>query len=397
MSVIDKFLKYVSYDTQSTDDSKSIPSTLKQLDLANELLKEVKQMGVDDAYMDKAGNVYCTINANCTNRKAIGFLAHMDTATELTGKDVHPRIIKDYDGSVIELNERFSMDPASFPDLKKCLHEDLIVTDGNTLLGGDDKAGVAIIMQAMEEIIQNNPEHGKIMFAFTTDEEVGRGTDHFNLKRFDVDFAYTVDGGDVDHIDYENFNAAAARVLIRGTSIHPGDAKGRLVNASTLAAEFILDMPKDETPETTEGYEGFYHLTSMESNTDEATLYYLIRDHSMEKFLDRKQFMLGQVQKFNSKYGNRFNVVIMDSYANMANFIHDMTCIEKAREAIFKVGLVPKSTPVRGGTDGARLTEMGLICPNIGTGSYNHHGRYEFASIQQMETMVEIVKNIILD
>ena len=397
MSVVDKFLKYVSFDTQSEDNSSSIPSTLKQLELAKELVKEVKELGVDEVTIDKAGNVYCTINANCENKNPIGFLAHMDTATEITGKDVKPRIIKDYDGSVIELNERYSMNPKDFPALFECLHEDLIVTDGNTLLGGDDKAGIAIIMQSMEEIIQSHEPHGKIMFAFTTDEEVGRGTDHFNVKGFDVDFAYTVDGGEIDHIDYENFNAAGARILIRGTSIHPGDAKGRLVNASTLAADFILSMPKDETPETTEGYEGFYHLTHMKSSTDEAELNYIIRDHSTEKFLERKEFMLSQVQKFNEKYGNRFNVIIMDSYLNMARFIKDMSCIDRAKAAIAKEGLAPKSIPVRGGTDGARLTEMGLVCPNIGTGSYNHHGRYEFASIQQMETMVKIVKNIILD
>lgn len=397
MSVVEKFLKYVSFDTQSADDTNSIPSTLKQLVLARELEKECIAIGATNVHMDKAGNVYATIEANCEEKNPIGFLAHMDTATEITGANVKPRIIKDYNGEVIQLNERFSMSPKEFPDLNKCLHTDLIVTDGNTLLGGDDKAGIAIIMQAMQEIIETNPKHGKIMFAFTTDEEVGRGTDHFSVKDFPVDYAYTVDGGDINHIDYENFNAASAKVLVRGTSIHPGDAKGRLVNASTLAADFILSMPKEETPECTEGYEGFYHLTHADMATDEAILNYIIRDHSKEKFQEKKQFMMDQVQKFNSKYGNRFNLVIMDSYLNMAQFIHDMSCIERAKAAINKEGLEAKSVPVRGGTDGARLTELGLVTPNLGTGSYNHHGRYEFASIQQMETMVKIVKNIILD
>ncbi len=397
MGVIEKFLKYVTYDTQSCEESTSSPSSKKQLILAEELKKECIEIGATNVYMDEAGNVYATIEANCDGKKAIGFLAHMDTATEISGANVKPRIVKDYDGKTIQLNETYSMNPDSFPSLNKAMHEDLIVTDGTTLLGGDDKAGVAIIVQAMQDIIETNPKHGKIMFAFTTDEEVGRGTDHFDIQNFKVDFAYTVDGADVNQIDYENFNAASAKITIHGTSIHPGEAKGKLVNASTLAAQFICQMPQDETPECTEGYEGFYHLTHMSSQVDEANLHYIIRDHDKERFAQRKDFMKKQVKIFNEKFGNRFTIEMEDSYYNMANYIEDMSCIERAKAAIEKEGFKPESVPVRGGTDGARLTEMGLICPNLGTGSYNHHGRYEFASIQQMEKMVKIVKNICLD
>lgn len=397
MGVIDKFLKYVSYDTQSSEESNSVPSTSKQKILGEELKKECIAIGATNVHMDEAGNVYATIEANCEGKNSIGFLAHMDTATEISGANVKPRIIKDYDGKTIQLNEQYSMDPESFPALRGVIHDDIIVTDGNTLLGGDDKAGVAIIMQAMQDIIESKVAHRKIMFAFTTDEEVGRGTDHFSIPDFPVDFAYTVDGAQIDQIDYENFNAASAIVTICGTSIHPGEAKGKLVNASTLAADFICQMPQDETPETTEGYEGFYHLNHMTSQVDKAELVYIIRDHDKDKFEKRKEFMASQVKKFNEKYGNRFSVTLKDSYYNMANYIEDMHCIDLAKAAIAKEGFTPSSQPVRGGTDGARLTEMGLICPNLGTGSYNHHGRYEFASIQQMEKMVQIVKNICLD
>ena len=395
MNIVDKFTRYVKFDTQSDEISSLTPSTLKQLELGRQLVKECEEIGFDDVKMNKYGIVYATVNATAPGYDSIGFVAHMDTATEISGKDVNPRIIHKYDGSTIELNDRYSMSPKAFPHLNKVIGDDLIVTDGNTLLGADDKAGIAIIMQAMDELIHSDTKHGKIRVAFTCDEEVGRGTDHFNVKEFGVDYAYTVDGGAIDQVSYENFNAARAKVVINGTSIHPGDAKGKMVNASTLASEFVLSMPKEETPECTEGYEGFYHLIDMKSSVDKAKLVYIIRDHSKEKFIQRKQFMIENVQKFNDVYGSRFNVVIMDEYPNMANYIHDMTVVEKELKAIENVGITPGSKPVRGGTDGARLTELGLICPNLGTGSYNHHGRYEFASVQKMEKMVEIVKNIV--
>ena len=397
MSVIDKFLKYVSFDTQSDENSDCVPSTSKQLILGKELIEECEKMNADHVYMDSSGIVYVTIHATCDNKPSIGFLAHMDTATEISGKDVKPQIIKNYQGQTIFLNDEYKMNPEEFKNLKKVIGDDLIVTDGTTLLGGDDKAGVAILMQVMEDIIQNPVEHGKLMFAFTCDEEVGKGTDHFDLDRFNVDFAYTIDGADIDQVDYETFNAAHAKISIHGTSIHPGEAKGRMVNASLLASEFMMNMPSIETPQCTENYEGFYHVTNVKSNVDLATIDYIIRDHDLNTFENRKQYMKKMVSYFNEKYGNRFTIEIEDQYYNMANYIKDTTCIEKAKKAIDKEGYQSRSTPVRGGTDGANLTKRGLPCPNLGTGSYNHHGRYEFASIQQMETMVRIVKNIICD
>lgn len=397
MSVIDKFLKYVSFDTQSDENSDCVPSTSKQLILGKELKEECEKMNANHVYMDSSGIVYVTIHATCDNKPSIGFLAHMDTATEISGKDVKPQIIKNYQGQTIFLNDEYKMNPEEFKNLKKVIGDDLIVTDGTTLLGGDDKAGVAILMQVMEDIIQNPVEHGKLMFAFTCDEEVGKGTDHFDLDRFNVDFAYTIDGADIDQVDYETFNAAHAKISIHGTSIHPGEAKGRMVNASLLASEFMMNMPSIETPQCTENYEGFYHVTNVKSNVDLATIDYIIRDHDLNTFENRKQYMKKMVSYFNEKYGNRFTIEIEDQYYNMANYIKDTTCIEKAKKAIDKEGYQSRSTPVRGGTDGANLTKRGLPCPNLGTGSYNHHGRYEFASIQQMETMVRIVKNIICD
>lgn len=394
MSISEKLLKYVSYDTQADANSKSVPSTLKQLELAKELAKECEKLA-DEVILEPTGTVYVTLNATCQNKQAIGFVAHMDTATELPGKNVKPRIIKNYQLDTIVLNEQYSMHPDDFENLKKAKNQDIIVTDGNTLLGADDKAGIAICMQVLEEI-QSLP-HGKVMFAFTCDEEVGKGTDHFDLSKFPVAFAYTVDGADINHIDYETFNAAGAHITIHGTSIHPGEAKGKMVNACLLATEFISKLPILETPQHTENREGFYHVVDLKADVDQADIDLIIRDHDFEIFTKRKEFIQKLVDTFNEKYTNRFEVNIKDQYYNMARFIKDDTCIQKAKKAIEKEGLIAKSIPVRGGTDGANLTQMGLVCPNLGTGSYNHHGRYEFASIQQMEMMVRIVKNIILD
>lgn len=397
MSVTERLLKYVSFDTQADEESSSVPSTAKQLELAKYLTEECKKMGVDHVVMDPSGSVYATINATCDNKHAIGFVAHMDTATELPGKDVKPQFVKNYQGETIKLNDEYSMNPDEFENLKKVIGTDLIVTDGTTLLGADDKAGIAIIMQAMDEIIHSEQPHGKVMFAFTCDEEVGRGTENFDLKQFPVDFAYTVDGADIQNIDYETFNAAYAHVTVHGTSIHPGEAKGKMVNASLLASEFMMAMPCIETPQCTEQREGFYHVIKVESNCDEAKLDYIIRDHDSDKFAQRKEYMKKMVETFNEKYDDRFEIEMGDQYYNMAQYITDRTCIDLACKAIAKEGLQPQSDPVRGGTDGANLTKMGLACPNLGTGSYNHHGRFEFASIQQMETMVRIVKNIIFE
>lgn len=396
MSAAEKLLHYVTFDTQSDESSQSVPSTQKQLILASELAEQCKKIGMDEVFEEK-GTVYATLNANTEKDKTpIGFIAHMDTASEISGKNVKPRIIKQYDGTEIKLNEQYSMDPKQFPSLAKVVGDDLIVTDGTTLLGGDDKAGIAIIMEAMEQMIKNDIEHGKIMIAFTPDEEIGRGVDHFKLSSFPVEYAYTVDGDRIDAIDYETFNAAQAVVNIQGVAIHPGDAKDRMVNAALLAVEFASQLPKDEIPAKTEGRQGFYHLVSIEGECDHAKLVYILREHDSEKFEKQIQTMFDIQRSMNEKYNNCIHVDITRQYANMKQYMNgDMRSVERARKAIEKAGLTPVSTPVRGGTDGAMLTERGLICPNLGTGSYNHHGRYEFASIQQMDRMVDIVLDII--
>lgn len=396
MSAADKLIKYVQYDTQSDENSETVPSTEKQLELAAELARECHELGLSHI-VEQDGTVYAVLEPNTEEKRTpIGFIAHMDTATELSGKDVHPRIIRNYDGQTIHLNETYQMDPGHFPALKKVTGDDLIVTDGNTLLGADDKAGIAIIMQALEELIRSERPHGKIAVAFTPDEEIGRGTDHFDLTLFPAEYAYTVDGDRVDAIDYETFNAAQAVIVIKGTAIHPGDAKDRMVNAALIAVEFASMLPKEEIPAKTEGHQGFYHLTSIQGEVEEATLTYILREHDEQKFEKQIQTIYAIQNKLNDIYDDCIEVAIRKQYANMKQYMHgDMRSVERAQKAIRKAGLEPVSTPVRGGTDGAMLTEKGLICPNLGTGSYNHHGRFEFADIQQMDKMVEIVLNIV--
>lgn len=395
MSVQDRFLHYVSFDTQSDENSTSAPSTAKQLVLAQELKQECLRMGFQNAKVDPHGIVYATLEATDAHLPSFGFCAHMDTAIELSGKDVHPRIIENYDGSTIILNKDYQMAPADYPALSDCIGDDLIVTDGNTLLGGDDKAGIAIIMQAVDEMITQKLPHGKIVVAFTPDEEVGRGTENFDLQEFEVDFAYTVDGGRIDAVDYENFNAAQARITITGNTIHPGYAKDKMINASLLAYEFMGRMPQKETPAHTEKREGFYHLVQMEGTCESAHLTYIIRDHELTLFNRRKQFIQEQVQAMNEKYPGRFVLEMHDQYYNMVQYMHgDMRSVDRAKAALQACGLTPVSIPTRGGTDGAMLTEKGCICPNLGTGSYHHHGRYEFCSINQMQTMVSVLKEL---
>lgn len=398
MSVTERFFRYVKINTQSSDVSETTPSTDCQLELAKVLYDECVALGFDSVELSSSGIVYATLSSTDETKDTIGLLAHMDTATEISGANVNPRFIEKYDGSTIQLNDTYSMSCDEFESLSKCIGDDLIVTDGTTLLGGDDKAGVAIIMDAMEKLIESKKPHGKIMVAFTCDEEVGRGTDSFELDKFKVDYAYTVDGGDIECIDYDNFNAARASIKIHGTTIHPGDAKGKMVNAALVAGELISMFPSDQTPATTELREGFYHLLSVNAECESASLEYLLREHDDDKFEAQKKFVLDAVASLNEKYGDRIEVEIKDQYKNMLTFIKkDMRCIDRANAAILKAGIKPVSTPVRGGTDGSRLSEMGLLCPNLGTGSFNHHGRFEFASVQKMEKMVEIVGNIILD
>ncbi len=401
MNVVDRFLNYVKIDTESDSTSTTSPSTLKQLDLARFLEKEMKEIGIQEVKLDPSGIVYGSIPSNTnTPLPTIGFVAHMDTSPDMSGKDVKPRIIEDYDGLPIVLNESLNiiMDPEEFPSLKENIHHDLIVTDGTTLLGGDDKAGIAEIMQ-MAEYVLTHPEvkHGTIKIAFTPDEEVGRGTENFDVSYFGCDFAYTVDGGEVNCIDYENFNAASCEVTIQGKGIHPGSAKYKMVNALLVAMEFQSLLPVFDNPAYTEGYEGFNHLNSMSGSVDVAHMDYIIRNHDESLLEKQKQDFINAQEFMNKKYGYPIITLnIQDTYANMRQHIEkDMRVIEKAQDAMRKLGLTPTSTAIRGGTDGAMLTYAGLPCPNLGTGGYNAHGKYEYVSINAMKQCVELLIEII--
>ena len=399
MNVTERFLKYVSIDTESNPDSETTPSTAKQLNLANVLVEEMKEIGIEDAHVDQYGVVYGTIPGDALV-ETIGFVAHMDTSPDLTGANVNPRIIKNYDGNPIILNEdkQIIMDPKDFPSLHENVGEDLIVTDGTTLLGGDDKAGVAEIM-AMAEVLMSQPRsaHGTVKIAFTPDEEVGRGADNFDIKGFNAEYAYTVDGGDIRDVNYENFNAAAAVVKIHGLSIHPGAAKNKMLNSQLIAMEFNALLPAHEDPACTEGYEGFHHLTNINGVCEETTLQYIIRNHNDEIFERQKQQFMDAAAYMNKKYPEgTVECTISHSYTNMRSYIEkDMRVIETVKQAIRDLGMTPVSTPIRGGTDGARLTYDGLPCPNIGTGGYNCHGKFEYVSIPRMETVVELLLKVV--
>lgn len=395
MTVNERFLKYVSFGTNSDESSETCPSTACQLELGRYLAEELKSIGLQDVELDRNGYVYGVIPATTgrENDPSIGFIAHMDTAPAVKGDGINPRTVH-YEGGDIKLNENVSIMLKDFPYLEKYIGCDIITTDGTTLLGSDDKAGIAEIFTACEYLI-SHPEisHGRIAVAITPDEEIGRGADRFDVKRFACDWAYTVDGGELGEIEYENFNAASAEIKIHGINIHPGSAKNKMKNASLLAAEFISMMPKAETPATTEGYEGFYHLCEMKGDETLAELSYIIRDHSMEKFLKRKEFMASLVSYLNSVYGEgTFEAEIKDSYYNMKEKILPyMHIIDSAAEAMKKAGVKPLIIPIRGGTDGARLSFMGLPCPNLSTGGANFHGIHEFIPVQSMEKMVEII------
>jgi tripeptide aminopeptidase len=397
MNVLDKFLRYVKIDTESDPYSETSPSTEKQKDLSMLLVKELSEMGLN-AFMCKDGYVYSKIEKNTDKAKySIGFIAHVDTSSDAPGTNVNPRIIKQYDGKTIILNDVYQMSPKEFPNLLEVIGDDLVVTDGNTLLGADDKAGVAEIMQAVQDILNDKDLlHGDIYIAFTPDEEIGRGTDHFNLEVFTPDFAYTFDGGRVGSIESENFNAAAALVTITGKSIHPGTAKDKMVNAQKVAIEFNSLLP-NEAPENTSGYEGFYHLTSSNGSVESATLEYIIRDFDWDNFQKRKEIFETIKNKLNKKYNYPVvEVKLRDQYYNMALKLKGKEYIlDIAKNAITKAGVTPIFQPIRGGTDGAMLTYKGLTTPNLGMGGYNYHGRYEYVSINQMEKAVEIIKNIV--
>ena len=400
--VLDRFLRYVSYDTQSKEEEEAIPSTSSQLALAKLLRDELTQMGAAQVRMDEHGYVYAKILSN-TSRSvpALGFIAHMDTSPALSGRDVKPQLVKNYDGGDICLNQEHGivLSPADFPELLEYKGQTLVTTDGTTLLGADDKAGVAEIMSMAAWLLAHpEKEHGDICIAFTPDEEVGRGTDLFDVEGFGAAGAYKVDGGALGELEYENFNAAAARLIIQGSSIHPGSAKGRMKNALLIGMEFQSLLPAFENPMYTEGYEGFYHLDHMQGNVEQAVLEYIIRDHDREKFEKKKVFFQQAADFLNQKYGeNTVQPVIRDSYYNMREVIEPhFYLVERAKAAMEELGITPRIAPIRGGTDGARLSYMGLPCPNLCAGGHNAHGKYEYVSVESMERIVELLVRLAL-
>lgn len=400
MSIQERFINYVKIDTQSDENSNTYPSTLKQLDLAKKLVEELQDLGISDAYLSKDGVVYAHIKANDESiKEKIGFISHMDTSPDCSGKLVSPRIIKNYQGEDIILNkeENIVLDPKTFPSLLKNIGETLVVTNGKTLLGADDKAGIAIIMTFIEKLLQSDIKHGQISIAFTPDEEIGRGTDNFDIKEFDADYAYTIDGGDIHYIEYENFNAASALVKIHGVSIHPGSAKDKMVNSILVAEEFNDLLPRDMIPSKTEGYQGFNHLCGIKGTCEYTEMDYIIRNHTKSIFEKQKKDFEIAKNILNHKYGYEvIEVVIEDSYENMRPYIEkDPRCLNRVEATYKKLNVDYKFEPIRGGTDGARLTVEGLPTPNLGTGGYNYHGRFEYASLTQMEQMVEILLELI--
>ena len=398
MKIEDRFINYTKFDTQSAEDSDTVPSTSKQLIFAKYLKEELEKEGLEDVEMDDMGYIYATLPAN-TKKKVptIGFISHYDTALDASGANIKARIIRGYDGKDIELSPGIISSPEKFPELLEHKGEDIIVTDGTTLLGADDKAGIAEIIQAMCYLRDHKEiEHGKIRVGFNPDEEIGMGARHFDVEKFGCEWAYTMDGGDIGDLEYENFNAAAAKVKIHGVSVHTGYAKGKMINAARIACEFNSMIPTTDIPETTEGYQGFYHLLGIEGHCEEAKLSYIIRDHDRDKFQDRKRFMEDIARRLNAKYGEGVvEITITDQYYNMKEKIDpNMHVVDLVVKAMEKSGVRPKVEPIRGGTDGAQLSFRGLPCPNIFAGGVNFHGPYEFVSIQVMEKAMQVIVNI---
>lgn len=398
MNIVERFLNYTKFDTQSSEESETVPSTSKQLLFADYLRQELIDEGFADVEMDDKGYIYATMKGNVDKKvPVIGFISHYDTSPDCSGANIHPRIVEQYDGTDIVLSEGIVMCTDKFPEMLQHKGEDLIVTDGTTLLGADDKAGIAEIIQAMC-YLRDHPEvkHGDIRVAFNPDEEIGMGAHHFDVEKFGCQWAYTMDGGDLGDLEYENFNAAAAKVRIKGVSVHPGYAKGKMVNANRLAAEFAALLPADETPETTEGYQGFFHLLGIQSNIEKAQLSYIIRDHDRKLFERRKATILECGQAINDKYGEgTCEVEVNDQYYNMKEKIDpNMHVIDLVLKAMQDCGVPPKVEPIRGGTDGAQLSFKGLPCPNIFAGGVNFHGPYEFVSVQVMEKAMRVIVRI---
>ena len=401
MKITERFLKYVSFPTMSDETSDTVPSTAKQLVLSRAIADELIGLGLEDVELDDMGYLYATLPANTDNTQiTLGLVAHVDTSDACADYPIKTQIVK-YTGENICLNEEkgIYLTREEYPSLDKYIGDDLIVTDGTTLLGADDKAGVCAIVSAIEKIINSGALHGKIRICFTPDEEIGRGADHFDVEKFAADYAYTVDGGALGEIEYENFNAASAVVKFHGVSIHPGSAKDKMKNASLMAMDFNALLPIDEIPAKTEGYEGFFHLIEMSGECESATLVYIIRDHDIEKFNIKKTLLLECAEKINEKYGAGSCIAtVKDSYFNMKEIIDNhMYTIDRAVEAMEQVGVKPIIMPIRGGTDGARLSFMGLPCPNICTGGENFHSRFEYLSVQSLNKVVEIVERIIIN
>ena len=398
--LIDRFLKYVSFETTSDEESGVTPSTPGQMVLAKYLKEELENLGLQEVFLDENGYLYATLPANTSKQvPVVGFIAHMDTAPDMSGKNVTPRIVKNYDGGDIVLNaaESIVLSPSQFPELKNHVGEDLIVTDGNTLLGADDKAGIAEIISGVEYLMQHPEiEHGKVRIAFNPDEEIGLGAHKFDVERFGCDFAYTFDGGEVGELEFENFNAAAAKLTFTGRNVHPGTAKNKMINSIRVANRFITMLPSHETPEHTEGYEGFYHLISINGSVEQTIVNYIIRDHSRERFESRKREFQHLTNKINSEYGEgTLKLELRDQYYNMREKIEPvMYIIDIAKEAMLAAGVEPVVKAIRGGTDGAQLSFKGLPCPNIFAGGMNMHGRFEYVPIPSMEKAMKVMVKI---
>lgn len=398
--ILDKFLRYISFDTASDPESQTQPSTTKQFALLEVLLKELHQLGVADASLDEYGYVMASIPSNMDKKvPAIGFIAHVDTSPDASGRDIRPQIIRQYDGKPILLNKakELYLDPAEFPELLSYKGQTLITTDGTTLLGADDKAGVAAIMSAVQYLMAH-PEvkHGPVKIAFTPDEEIGRGVAKFDVKRFGADYAYTIDGGQIGEMEYENFNAAMARIHIQGRNIHPGYAKGKMINALIIGTELNNMLPVEQRPEFTDHYEGFFHIISFRGTVEEAELSYIIRDHDLSKFEQKKKLMQEIAGFLNQKYGRCVTLEIKDQYFNMRTQVEPyMHIVEKAANAMKAAGITPIVHPIRGGTDGAQLSYRGLPCPNIFAGGHNFHGKMEYLPLESMEKASEVILRII--
>lgn len=399
MDIVDRFIKYARIDTQSDENNAQTPSTQKQFNLAKEVEKEAVEMGLTEVSLDNNCYLMATLPSN-TKKKVptIGFIAHFDTSPDMSGKNVNPRIVKAYDGKHIVLNAENNvvLSPTDFPELLQHVGEDIIVTDGTTLLGADDKAGIAEIMDAMQYLIDHPEiEHGEIRIGFTPDEEIGRGADKFDVKKFRAEWAYTMDGSGAGELEYENFNAASAKIKIQGRNVHPGYAKDKMINALHVANELVALLPAKERPEHTEGYEGFFHLISMGGTVEESELTFIIRDHDRDKFEHRKELMQTAVSELNTKYGERLTLDMRDQYYNMREKVEPVKhVIDYARKAMEEVGITPLIKPIRGGTDGAKLSFMGLPCPNIFAGGMNFHGKYEYLPIPSMKKASKVIVKI---